>query len=73
MGKGDAKKAKQQLDALVKEWKKAGRKVKITRLTKRQAADLVARFETDAYVVEDEEAAETTVLMMALPTKVSAD
>ena len=73
MGKGDAKKAKEQLDALVEEWKQKGRKVKVTQLTKQEAADLVARFETEAYVVEDEEAAETTVLMMAMPTKVSAD
>lgn len=75
MATGDGKKAKAKLDALAEELKTQGRKVKVVRLTKQEAADLVASFEVDAdaYAIEEEASASTAVTLLMMPTKVDRD
>jgi hypothetical protein len=73
MGKGDAKKGKEQLDALVEGWKAEGREVKLVGIDKQKAAALVAQYDVDAYVVEDADAGGTVVMMLMAPTKLASD
>jgi len=76
MATGDVKKAKAKLDELAVDLTKENRKVKVVRISKKQADDLAASFgvNADAYVIEEEVAGGTTaVTLMMMPTRMEAD